>query len=81
MDNSHSVETLAMLREQSIMCEIVEKVAKSGEKWGKRWISRVVWVMGHGSISGLMGLVSDVFRTVRAFCGQQGAHGGSSALP
>lgn len=35
-----SVETLAKSPKHSIMAADVEKVAKSGEKWGKLWISQ-----------------------------------------
>jgi hypothetical protein len=31
--------SLAASPKATIMWEIVEKVAKSGEKWGKRWIT------------------------------------------
>jgi hypothetical protein len=33
------VETLALWRIPNIMGKNVEKVAKSGEKWGKLWIT------------------------------------------
>jgi hypothetical protein len=47
------VERLAMLAKPSIMFIIVEKVAKSGEKWGKLWIT-MAWGL-------------DVLRQIRAF--------------
>jgi hypothetical protein len=36
------VETLAKPWKHSIMSSDVEKVAKSGEKWGKLWIRLVI---------------------------------------